>query len=108
DLAGWDHVFYLTAGIILLATIFYLIFGSGESQVWSNPLSNFCLVEKIDPLAKKSYNAIKIQNSPPCTNVDGPVGKHSAIMANQSNAILPSVANGDGVRCEKADGEEND
>ncbi|KAH3788222.1 hypothetical protein DPMN_166357 [Dreissena polymorpha] len=47
DHAGWAHMFYLTAGIILLATIFYLIFGSG---------------------------------------------KHSAIMVNQSDAILPSVS----------------
>ncbi|KAH3887116.1 hypothetical protein DPMN_011131 [Dreissena polymorpha] len=47
DLAGWAHVFYLTAGIIMLATIFYLIFGSGKTQMWSNPTSNFCLVEKM-------------------------------------------------------------
>ncbi|KAH3802732.1 hypothetical protein DPMN_156412 [Dreissena polymorpha] len=108
DLAGWAHVFYHTAGIILLASIFYLMFGSGETQMWSNPTSNFRLVEEIQPLAKKPYSDIQVQNCPPCTYVDKLVGKHSAITAIQYNTILPSVANGDGVSCGKTDRKEID
>ncbi|KAH3877308.1 hypothetical protein DPMN_001171 [Dreissena polymorpha] len=101
DLAGWANVFYLTAGIILLATIFFLIFGSGEAQRWSNPPANFCLIQKIDPLARKPYKALQVQNCPPCKTGYTPVGKNTTVIARQSDTILQPVANGDGTADKK-------
>lgn len=55
DLASWNNVFYLTAGIVLFAAMFFLAFGSGEKQPWSDPPATASLVQKADPLAVKPY-----------------------------------------------------
>lgn len=81
---------------------------AGEAQRWSNPPANFCLIQKIDPLARKPYKALQVQNCPPCKTGYTPVGKNTAVIATQSDIISPSVANGDGESCGKADRKGND
>jgi len=34
-LIGWRHVFTITSGVLFLASLFYMIFASGELQYWS-------------------------------------------------------------------------
>ena len=33
----WNNVFYLTSGVCLFGTIFYLIFASADLQEWARP-----------------------------------------------------------------------
>jgi len=35
DLIGWRHVFTIAAGVLYSASLFYMIFASGELQSWS-------------------------------------------------------------------------
>lgn len=65
---SWDNVFYLTAAIVGVATVFYLIFGSGEPQSWSQPPAHICLVQKTDPLARKPYSTFTVQKNLSATN----------------------------------------
>ncbi|KAL4225055.1 hypothetical protein ACF0H5_015749 [Mactra antiquata] len=59
---SWSYVFYLTASIVIFAAVFYLIFGTGEQQSWSNPPPHIELIQKTDPLARKPYSTHKLQD----------------------------------------------
>lgn len=63
DFQGWANVFYLTFSLCILATVFFLIFGSGEQQPWANPPDNICLIQKIDPLARRPYSTFTVQKN---------------------------------------------
>ncbi|XP_060598587.1 uncharacterized protein LOC132752295 [Ruditapes philippinarum] len=76
---SWDSVFYLTASLIAATVVFYLIFGSGEQQHWSNPPANICLIQKIDPLARKPYGTYSVQKNTVDNKTETPVPGDSAI-----------------------------
>ncbi|XP_052801015.1 vesicular glutamate transporter 1-like [Mya arenaria] len=95
NLAGWNHVFDLTAGIILLATVFFLVFGSGAQQSWSEPPPNICLIQKTDPLARKPYKTHIVQESPPVDEKYRPIQPHTALVDAQSTSIMEEIAVGE-------------
>lgn len=39
-MAAWKNVFFIAAGVYLFTATFYNLFGSGERQVWDNPMDD--------------------------------------------------------------------
>ena len=63
-MANWRKVWYVTFGLMLFETIFYVIFGSGQEQPWNKMYENQDseeLVEKEksdqDTILKKEISA---------------------------------------------------
>ena len=46
----WQKVFFLAAGIYALAAILFLVFGSGERQMWGPTDDSVCLLHSMDPV----------------------------------------------------------
>lgn len=60
---AWHDVFFLTAAIIIIAVIFYSLFGSGETQAWAEPQANVIIVNNQGPLdnQQKPYGTFQAQ-----------------------------------------------
>lgn len=57
-IAAWQKVFFIAAGVYLFTATFYNLFGSGQRQVWDNPMEDEKIAKK-----KAEKKAIKYAES---------------------------------------------
>lgn len=54
--AKWRLVFMISAGVYVVCTTFYIVFGSGERQPWDNPDKDEQPKDRKDPENGKTVN----------------------------------------------------